>query len=68
MTGTLRVDKDGELEGIDIAEHGTPAYHMEFGQGFSYTTLGATSMGLGQHDVEEEDDEAPKPVPSSSVQ
>ncbi len=52
MTGTLRVDKDGELEGIDMAEHGTHSYHMEFGQGFSYTTLGATSMGLGQHDVE----------------
>ena len=35
----LRLDKDGELEGMDIYEHGTPAYHMEFGQGVSYTTL-----------------------------
>ena len=34
----LRLDRDGELEGIDIAEHGTPAYHMEFGQGMSYTS------------------------------
>ena len=28
----------GELEGIDITEHGLPAYHMEFGQGMGYTT------------------------------
>jgi Amt family ammonium transporter len=66
MTGTLRVPKDGELEGIDMHEHGTHSYHMEFGQGFSYTTLGATSLGLGQH-VEEEDDEAPKSAESTSV-
>ena len=32
-TGTLRVSKDGELEGLDIHEHGTPPYHVEFGQG-----------------------------------
>jgi Amt family ammonium transporter len=41
----LRLDKDGELEGMDIYEHGTPAYHMEFGQGVSYTTwLGKTPV------------------------
>jgi Amt family ammonium transporter len=34
----LRISQEGELEGLDIHEHGTPAYHMEFGQGFSYTT------------------------------
>ena len=34
----LRISKDGELEGIDIHEHGTPAYHMEFGYGMSYIT------------------------------
>jgi Amt family ammonium transporter len=28
-TGTLRVSKSGELEGIDLHEHGIPAYHME---------------------------------------
>ncbi|MCA1830806.1 MAG: ammonium transporter, partial [Actinobacteria bacterium] len=39
----LRVEKDGELEGIDLFEHGTPAYHVEFGQGMTYTTL----MGAG---------------------
>jgi Amt family ammonium transporter len=48
----LRIDRDGELEGIDLVEHGTPAYHLEFGQGASYTTLtGAgslTSSGASQ--------------------
>ena len=37
-TGTLRIDRDGELEGIDIVEHGLTAYHMEFGQGVGYTS------------------------------
>jgi Amt family ammonium transporter len=35
---SLRVERDGELEGLDIFEHGTPAYHMEFGQGMTYST------------------------------
>ena len=26
-----------ELEGLDIHEHGTPAYHVEFGHGMTYT-------------------------------
>ena len=43
----LRLQKDGELEGLDIHEHGTPAYHMEFGQGVSYTTL----LGSGKTPV-----------------
>ena len=34
----LRLERDLELEGLDITEHGTPAYHMEFGYGMSYTT------------------------------
>jgi Amt family ammonium transporter len=34
----LRIDRDAELEGIDKYCHGLPAYHMEFGQGFTYTT------------------------------
>jgi hypothetical protein len=33
----LRVSRDGELEGLDIHEHGTPAYHVEFGQGMTYS-------------------------------
>ena len=27
--GMLRVSEEGELEGIDIHEHGAPAYHPE---------------------------------------
>ncbi len=34
----LRVSKEGEQEGLDIHEHGTTAYHLEFGQGTTYTT------------------------------
>jgi hypothetical protein len=37
-TWTLRISKDGELEGMDIHEHGTPAYHVEFGQGMTYSS------------------------------
>ena len=29
LTKTLRVSEEGELEGIDIHEHGAPAYHPE---------------------------------------
>ena len=28
-TKTLRISEEGELEGIDIHEHGSPAYHPE---------------------------------------
>ena len=28
--GVLRISEEGELEGIDIHEHGAPAYHPEF--------------------------------------
>lgn len=35
----LRLAEAEEREGIDLAEHGLPAYHMEFGQGFAYTTF-----------------------------
>jgi Amt family ammonium transporter len=41
----LRLNREGELEGLDIHEHGTPAYHMEFGQGVSYTTLIGAGSG-----------------------
>ncbi|MEA2843510.1 MAG: ammonium transporter, Amt family [Actinomycetota bacterium] len=58
-TKTLRVDHDGELEGIDMHEHGTHAYHMEFGQGFSYTSLGSTSPGFGHTADDDEEEEAP---------
>ena len=29
LTKTLRVSEEGELEGIDIHEHGSPTYHPE---------------------------------------
>jgi hypothetical protein len=32
------VSKDGELEGLDIHEHGTPPYHVELGPGMTYST------------------------------
>jgi Amt family ammonium transporter len=50
-TGTLRVSQDGELEGIDLHEHGIHAYHMEFGQGVGYTTLLGASLGKPSADV-----------------
>ena len=34
----LRLSREAELEGIDKYCHGLPAYHMEFGQGLTYTT------------------------------
>ncbi|MCU1499927.1 MAG: ammonium transporter [Acidimicrobiales bacterium] len=41
----LRIAEEDELEGLDIAEHGLPAYHMEFGQGFAYTTYTGKAVG-----------------------
>jgi Amt family ammonium transporter len=43
----LRVSREGELEGLDLHEHGTPAYHMEFGQGMTYSTLTGVDSFLG---------------------
>ncbi|MCU1376398.1 MAG: ammonium transporter, partial [Actinomycetia bacterium] len=37
-TKTLRVSAEGELEGLDLHEHGITAYHMEFGQGMTYSS------------------------------
>ena len=50
----LRLEHELELEGIDIAEHGNTAYHMEFGQGMTYVTSSGMP-GIG----------APAPVPAS---
>jgi len=42
----LRISQDGELEGLDIHEHGSPAYHMEFGQGMTYSSpAGLSNLG-----------------------
>jgi Amt family ammonium transporter len=59
-TGTLRVEKDGELEGLDVFEHGIRAYHMEFGQGVSYSTL----LGAPRSFPEEEQVRRPERVGS----
>jgi Amt family ammonium transporter len=51
----LRLEKELELEGLDISEHGTVAYHMEFGQGMTYTSpagLGGPGMKLPASDSE----------------
>ena len=56
-TKTLRVSKDGELEGIDLHEHGTPAYHMELGQGMSYTAapgMGGSAFGSSSFSTTED--------------
>jgi hypothetical protein len=61
LTGTLRVSETGELEGIDMHEHGTHAYHMEFGQGVSYTQLVARTPSV-KRKAKSEKDEAPAEV------
>jgi Amt family ammonium transporter len=58
-TRTLRVGREGELEGIDLHEHGTPAYLMEFGQGVSYTTL----LGAGGFVPEDKSTETKRAEP-----
>ena len=50
----LRIEEDLELEGIDISEHGLPAYHMEFGQGFAYTTYTGKPVAPSSTPVETE--------------
>ena len=41
LTKTLRISEEGELEGIDIHEHGAPAYHPEYGY------MGVSGVGSG---------------------
>jgi Amt family ammonium transporter len=41
LTKTLRISEEGELEGIDIHEHGAPAYHPEYG------FMGVAGVGSG---------------------
>ncbi len=57
-TWSLRVEKDGELEGLDLFEHGITAYHMEFGHGMGYTTPptlpGGTLVGAPRRAPERE--------------
>jgi Amt family ammonium transporter len=65
-TKTLRVEKDGELEGLDLFEHGTPAYHMEFGQGVTYTTLVGAGSSFGARTPTEDADEPKRPLRAGS--
>jgi Amt family ammonium transporter len=73
-TGTLRIHRDGELEGMDLYEHGITAYHMEFGQGVTHTTLlgagsvfrgpdGSRSDGSGDSGSSERDNGSVEPAP-----
>jgi Amt family ammonium transporter len=56
----LRLSREAELEGIDLYCHGLPAYHMEFGQGFSYSSAAGTSgMGIGTADRTGESESPP---------
>ena len=58
----LRLDKDGELEGLDIVEHGTPAYHVEFGYGMSYTTPTGAGSPFGGSAIDLKAESASQPV------
>jgi hypothetical protein len=57
---SLRLAEDLELEGLDISEHGTTAYHLEFGQGMSYTTP-AGLPGIRRVVPQDDPDEEPEP-------
>ncbi|WP_426574400.1 ammonium transporter [Aquihabitans sp. McL0605] len=50
----LRLPEAEELEGIDIVEHGLPAYHMEFGAGFAYTTYSGKPVPESSPEVSSE--------------
>ena len=54
----LRISAEGELEGIDIHEHGTHAYHMEFGQGSSFSAFPSSGVKVSNG--------APDPVPAET--
>jgi len=47
LTGTLRISEEGEIEGIDVHEHGGPAYHFELGSsGYSLPTASEGRGGV----------------------
>jgi len=52
----LRLSEERELEGLDISEHGTTAYHLEFGQGMRYTTPAGFS-GTRRRDGQDPDED-----------
>ncbi len=46
MTRTLRVSGKGERQGLDLHEHGTPAYHLEPGLGTTVMPLDLSEMDV----------------------
>jgi Amt family ammonium transporter len=52
LTKTLRVSEAGEIEGIDLHEHGSPAYHPEFGGPGGYVDMSTISSGFGSRPKE----------------
>jgi Amt family ammonium transporter len=46
--GALRVSEAGELEGLDIHEHGAPAYHPEYAY-MGYSPIPSSVAGNGGH-------------------
>jgi Amt family ammonium transporter len=48
-TGTLRISKDGELEGMDIHEHGGPAYPELVGGFHGAGSMESDSVSMAAH-------------------
>ena len=46
LTRTLRVSTEGEMEGLDIHEHGTPAYHLEPGLGTNMVSVDVSDLAI----------------------
>jgi Amt family ammonium transporter len=55
LTRTLRISEEGEIEGIDIHEHGAPAYHPEYAfmgvGGPSTTPVGVPSSAASSREL-----------------
>ena len=43
--GMLRISEEGELEGLDIHDHGAPAYHPEYAY-MGYSPIPSTMEGV----------------------
>ena len=56
LTRTLRVSRAGEVKGLDLHEHGTPAYHVEIGHGMAHVTpVDLSELERGEVMPEEEE-------------
>ncbi|HEV8116451.1 MAG TPA: hypothetical protein VGP53_09450, partial [Acidimicrobiales bacterium] len=65
LTRTLRVSPEGEVEGIDVHEHGAPAYHLEIGAGMLHPT--PVSSSLIRRKKAPEKPKAPEPKEQTPV-